>query len=237
MPKLLFAWLGSGRTRRREVGAGARHLDQAARAGLPVPPGAVLLDEVYRLAIANDLAADIGSRVVVTDAPALWATIFESIHLPRFDRPVEASAVRPGPHTDLPAGQPAVVDTADPGALGQALAAAWSLPPGADPTTRRDVLLLETVAAVTWGSATSRATVEHDERQCAGAEGDPPESLARLRAWQPPDATLPPDAQRLQMLLRGVRRSLGQGDWQIVWADDGHICWLRAVHLLVEAAR
>jgi hypothetical protein len=237
MPKLLFAWLGSGRTRRREVGAAARHLDQAARAGLPVPPGAVLLDEVYRLAIANDLAADVGSRVVVTDPLALWATIFESIHLPRFDRPVEAGAVPPDPNTHLPAGQPDVVDTADPNALGQALAAAWSLPPGADPAARRDVLLLETVAAVTCGSATGRAAVEHDERWYAGTEDSRPEPLARLRAWQPPDETLPPDAQRLQMLLRGVRHSLGQGDWQIAWADDGHICWLRAVYPLPGPAR
>jgi hypothetical protein len=38
-------------------------------------------------------------------------------------------------------------------------------------------------------------------------------------------------------LLRGVRRSLGQGDWQIVWADDGHICRLRAVYPIVGAVR
>jgi hypothetical protein len=32
--------------------------------------------------------------------------------------------------------------------------------------------------------------------------------------------------QRLQQLLRGVRRTFGQGNWQIDWLDDGRICWL-----------
>jgi hypothetical protein len=37
------------------------------------------------------------------------------------------------------------------------------------------------------------------------------------------------------MLLGGVRRTFGRGDWSIKWADDGRICWLLEVTPLAGA--
>jgi hypothetical protein len=48
-----------------------------------------------------------------------------------------------------------------------------------------------------------------------------------LLGWgKRPLASLPPFARRLQQLLRGVRRALGDGNWEITWLDDGRDCWL-----------
>ncbi|MCZ7668469.1 MAG: hypothetical protein M5U34_15385 [Chloroflexi bacterium] len=43
---------------------------------------------------------------------------------------------------------------------------------------------------------------------------------------------MPPYAQRLQKLLRGIRRTFGQGSWQVDWLDDGEICWVVKVEKL-----
>lgn len=44
--------------------------------------------------------------------------------------------------------------------------------------------------------------------------------------WRTP---LPPYAMRLSRLLRDVRRTLGPGDRVLAWADDGHTCRLVGV--------
>ncbi len=128
----MFAWLGSGRSRRRKVGNSGRHLDLAARAGLPVPPGAILLDEFYRFALQNDLATVVGSRVIIPEPAVLHETLFQSVRLPRFDQPL---VVTPVPDDALAQSQSrpqatfeshAKVDSSDPLALSQALAGAWS---------------------------------------------------------------------------------------------------------------
>ena len=57
--------------------------------------------------------------------------------------------------------------------------------------------------------------------------------LPQLQAGEWPTST-EPFARRLQLLLRGVRRTFGpgnsatdwRGDWDIEWADDGEVCWL-----------
>ena len=46
------------------------------------------------------------------------------------------------------------------------------------------------------------------------------------------DSNLPLYAQRLQKLLRGIRRTFGAGSWQIDWLDDGEICWVTKVAVL-----
>jgi pyruvate,water dikinase len=53
--------------------------------------------------------------------------------------------------------------------------------------------------------------------------------LPPLGTWQRPSPHLPAYAQRLQQLLRGLRRTFGQGDWGVAWADDGRICWMLQV--------
>lgn len=233
----MFAWLGSGRTHRRNVGAAGRDLDQAARAGLPVPSGAVLLDEFYRFALDNELIAEIGQRVSVMDSLVLHATLFESVHLPQFDMPVIVRAVA-GDESDANAGDISdsdAVDSRDPPQMCRALSTAWSEAGRGEPTARRDVLLLQTVTAVCKGTAESRANAEMDLIEVWTPTGGSGEfasrpsaayDLARLNRLRLPDENRPPYERRLQMLMRGVRRSLGLGDWVVTWADDGHICWL-----------
>jgi pyruvate,water dikinase len=50
-------------------------------------------------------------------------------------------------------------------------------------------------------------------------------AVPRLRAGEGPTEGDPVVA-RLQLLLRGVRGALGEGDWDVEWADDGIRCWL-----------
>lgn len=221
MSTSLFVWLGSGRARRRQVAPAGQWLDEAARAGLPVPPGAILLDEFWRLCLAKGLAARRGGRVLAPDAELLHNTLFYSVRLPRFTRLV---TVRPIEAT--PANR--AIDAADAPALTQALAAAWAAHPDDPAPGRHDVLVMEQVAASHSGFATCLQAVEHDEVVLASEGPASFLSLDRLRPRQATNETSP-FARRLQMLLRGIGRTLGPGDRVIHWADDGHICWLTGV--------
>ncbi len=217
----LFIWLGAGRARRRKVAPAGQWLDEAARAGLPTPPGAILLDEFFRLCLDKVLAVRSGDRVIVPDSELLHNTLFYSVRLPHFERPV---TVRPV--TSPPGGR--AIDAADAPALTQALALAWTALTAAEGAERRDVLIIEQPAATCMGVAICLTAAERDEIVLTGG-ADSTLSLARLRPRQAADESLPPFARRLQMLLRGVGRTLGPGDRIIHWADDGHICRLVGV--------
>jgi rifampicin phosphotransferase len=58
--------------------------------------------------------------------------------------------------------------------------------------------------------------------------------LPQLRSGERADENLPGFARRLQMLLRGVRRTFGRGAWRVEWADDGEVCWLLQVNPLPD---
>lgn len=221
----MFIWLGAGRARRRAVGPAGRLLDQAAQAGLPVPAGAVLLDEFYRFALGAGLARA-GGGVVIPD-PELWHnTLHHSAHLPRFPRPVAVSVIPTGDDPDTLQPGDHSVDFNDAPAAARAVAAAWSR--AAADTARRDVLILETVATQTAGLALTTDGAADDtvtlSQPAAGAL-----ALPQLHGRRGPDGDIPPYARRLQQLMRGARRTFGRGVWRIRWADDGHICWLVGV--------
>lgn len=222
MTSPLFIWLGAGRARRRHVAERGQLLDQAARAGLPIPPGAILLDELLRVFIDKGLIQHQDDRLVVADPELFYNTLFYSVRLPRFERPVRLRpAFDPGPGVALGHDR---VDFGDDVATAAALSAIWTalerLPAG-----RADVLVLEEVAAeyagvALIGGATDEVTLTR------GDATDLPPTLPRLSAWAVPEDALPPFARRLQMLLRGARRTFGRGLWQVEWADDGRICYL-----------
>ena len=220
----LFIWLGSGRARRRGVGSPARQLDQAAHAGLPVPPGAVLLDEFFRFALDAGLARADDRSVVISD-PELWHnTLFHSVRLPRFRRPVAVQAVADErATTSAPLVTCRDVDFDNASAAARALETVWSAALPAAAPLRRDVLVIETVAAATIGVATTGSAADVDRVEPTGAG---PFALPQLRGRPVPSADQPPYTRRLQQLLRGVRRTFGAGAWRVEWADDGHICWL-----------
>lgn len=225
-----FVWIGSGRARKRPVGLEGRLLDQAAHAGLPVPPGAILLDEFYRVCLDNGLAETRDGHAIIPDAELLVNTLFHSARLPSFERPIAVWRISPLgikealPPFDHPARFP--VDPRRTEALADALSAAWSWLE-ARPQDRRDLLLVEQVGAVQFGLAHLREGKDNDTVEvCGRGSSTSTLLLPVLRGWKAPDDALPPFARRLQMLLRGVRRTFGSGDWEIEWADDNQICRL-----------
>ncbi|MCA9999685.1 MAG: hypothetical protein KDE56_28175, partial [Anaerolineales bacterium] len=108
--------------------------------------------------------------------------------------------------------------------LARALTAVWQTLPQTS-AVRRDVVIMQMVAAQTGGVAFSTAGEATDRAEVTLGES---ESLVlpQLGWGKRPLTTLPPFAQRLQQLLRGVRRALGDGNWEIAWLDDGRDCWL-----------
>lgn len=222
----LFIWLGSGRARRRRVHPKGQFLDRAAQAGLPVPTGAILLDELYRVFLDKDLAHSDNGRITISDPELMHNTLFYSVRLPSFERP---AAIRTA---FASGGQPTPprlnVNMNDAGAVASALSALWTAAAQAGGETRADVLVMDMVTAEHGGAAISRQDAPADETLLTGGTGykASPLVLPRLGRWTIATGELSPYARRLQMLLRGVRRTFGQGDWQIDWLDDGRICYL-----------
>lgn len=229
MAKSHFVWLGSGRSKRNKIGGPAHWLDEAARARLPVSPGAILTDQFYRLCLEHNLVNLSGRVVFITDSELLHNTLFHSIHLPRFDRPVTLRPSLPTTAAEDDAGyQP--FDSADPQALAAALARAWSVAP-VDPAARRDVYLLEELTTARAGRAQTALDRETDV-VWSNTDDDkgPGITLPRLGRWKRPDDDIKPHLGRLQQLLRGLRRTLDGAGWTITWADDGAIAWITGIY-------
>jgi rifampicin phosphotransferase len=218
MNQLPFIWLGAGRARKRGVAVEGRLLDTAACAGLPVPAGALLLDEFYRLLVDAGVVVVENGRLIISNPHWLHETFYTQLRFPQLNRRVTVRAV-----TDIEAFVNDV-DLKDAGQLAQALNHAWSALGSGGTASRRDVLILEMVTTSQSGVAWSRQRDQGDLVR----EGTAHESfeLPQLHGWQRPDSHLPPFARRLQQLLRGVRRTVGEGEWEISWADDGRVCWL-----------
>jgi pyruvate,water dikinase len=220
--KTPFVWLGSGRAKKWNVGDKARLLDQAAKAGLPVPAGGILLDEFFQLVLAEGVVVAEDGRFSAPDPDWLAETLFDGIHFPRLDKPTAVYAVSSSASPCLD------IDLNDPAQLADALCSLWSQPA---PTDRRDLLIMEMVTVSERGSARNEPTEAQDIIQVDAAPPSSPLYLPHLRGWQRPNPSLPPYAQRLQRLLRGVRRTFGLAKWEITWADDGRICWLLQITL------
>lgn len=214
------------------VGPKAALLSRCAGAGLRVPAGAVLLDAdgtEPTTAALGPLRP--GEQVALRSAFGVE------------DGAVHSAA---GRYTSV-----LHVSTDDPAALTGALHAVWASGPG----TRRDLLVMRMVDAVHAGVAVLQEDFEDDlveavegtaEDLVGGTATDVRRLLVpRLRHswerahrgsdhWRTP---LPPWAMRLARLLRGVRRVVRTGDWDVEWADDGRVCWLLQVRRLTRPAR
>jgi hypothetical protein len=219
--KTPFIWLGSGRAKKRAVGKKGRWLDQAAKSGLPVPAGAILLDEFYQLLLVEGVIGLENGRIRTTNPTWLHQTLYESVRFPRLDNLVAvraAAAAVTDPQMN--------VNFNNPDQLAHALCAVWS----SFADQRRDVLVMEMIAGAAAGTAVTNTNQDSDTLYNNNIPE--PAALPQLGRWKRPDLSLPPHQQRLQMLLRGVRRTFGQGQWQIDWVDDGRICWLLQVQSL-----
>lgn len=214
--KTPFIWLGSGRAKKRAVAEKGQLLDRAAQSSLPVPAGAILLDELYQLLLTEGVIVVENGRVHAPHPTWLHQTLYESIRFPLLDNLV---AVRSAAVTTTP---PILdMDFAVPAPLSYSLCELWSRYNAG----RRDVLVMEMIAGDMKGTAVTHTAQDYDSITINGRSNP----LPQLHRWQRPDAQLPDHLQRLQMLLRGVRRTFGSGAWLIDWIDDGRICWLLQV--------
>lgn len=230
MRKTPFIWLGANRARKWPVGEKAGLLDKAAHAGLPVPPGALLLDELYQLLLEEGVILADSGLVTVPDPDWLFESLYEGVRFPRLDKlmlPRRAFSLDGAPFS-APT-HPVLVNLQDPAELARALTAVWSLPsPPAH--LRRDTLLMEQVEREVWGTA---VTTSMPPDQTTYQSADAPSAnltLPHLGRFGRISSDLPPFAGRLQKLLSGCRRTLGPSSWQIEWHDDGHICWIIQIH-------
>jgi rifampicin phosphotransferase len=252
--------LGSGAAGRRGVGNKGKLLDQAARAGLPVPRGVIVLDTVADLAVLHGAAEQIGGRLQVVDPPRLVSLL----QLPPLVSPVAVRSAFKSEDTEISslAGYFRTVlnvDLSDAGALGRAIEIVWDSAKNPDPTDtgsfvpdqpriRRDIIIMEMVTAERSGVAFTEREYEDDlvnytsgtaEGLLGGTEAGESLNLPKLRGWEKAaqPRNLPSWAARLQALLRDVRRWIGNRDWDIEWADDGKICWLVQLRPITRPTR
>lgn len=237
--KTPFIWLGSGRASKRGVGRAGRFLDTAARAGLPVPPGGILLDEFYWLALEHELAVVRNGRLTIDDPDFLYNTLYEGVRFPRLDGPIRVASLFSLPEAAtvaVPAAQQEDINPEDGAALTAAFSAVWQVAISADDTLRRDMLLQQQIDVQLGGTA---VTEPHYHADLITVAGDRPNAgpldLPRLDMGGD-SAGLPDWQRRLQKLLRGLRRTLGEASWQVTWGDDGEVCWLLGVDTLREPA-
>lgn len=212
-----FIWLGAKRTRKHPVSDKGKLLDIAASRGLPVPNGGILLHELYQLLLTEGVIVLHEQRVTVADPTWLHETLHTGARFPRLGKPVAVRAAFAPGSEHVPARLD--VDFDNPQALSNSLCAIWS---AAAPAARRDVLVMEMVTRQVAGTAVTDPTQPHD-----AIHSEHTFTIPQLTGWQRPTASLPSYAQRLQQLLRGVRRTFGPtAPWRIEWVDDGAICWL-----------
>ncbi len=208
-----FAWLGSKRAAKRDVAEPGCLLDRAANANLPVPAGGILLHDFFELALAEGIVQANEGMLTAVSPQALHDLLYTIARFPRLEdemvlRPLQENQFGP-PQTPIQAD--------DPVALTNSLCECWQQQNG-----RHDVLLITLPKTELAGTAVSPPNADADQLILPEGKMD----LAQLGRWQRADSTLPPHAQRLQMLLRGVRRTFGDVGWEIEWRDDGRICWL-----------
>lgn len=213
-----FIWLGSGRAKRHQVGNQGQWLDKAAQAGLPVPNGAVLLDSFFQLAQQEGVIFLENGRIHTPNPTQLHHLLYQVTHFPKLDNPATIHPLLPlSPPTPI---LPISLPLTQPNHLAAALKNAWETAITAPPP--HNLLILERVEPQIHGTAQTSPAEKTDKVETA----DSTLTLPHLTPWQLfASPNLPPFAQRLQKLLRGIRRTFA-GSWWVQWIDDGRICWL-----------
>ncbi|MCL4869245.1 MAG: hypothetical protein KJ063_09760 [Anaerolineae bacterium] len=236
-----FIWLGSKRAKKAGVGYKASLLDYAAKMGLPVPNGGILLHEFYLYALENGLVERDGSQLTHSSPSSIAETLSHSFRFPQLDKPVAVRAAF-SPIPEVAAAPPLSfpgrfsVRSADFASFSNSLCEIWRAGEAHPHPLRRDLLIMEMIPGQMMGTAFSPANGQEDVIAAASPQTDAPPhtfTLPQLSRWKLPTAQ-EPFARRLQMLLRGVRRTFGprngvidwSGDWEIKWIDDGRVCWL-----------
>jgi hypothetical protein len=211
--KYYFAWLGAKRAAKRDVAELGCLLDQAANANLPVPAGGILLHNFYELALAEGFIQKNEGGITAVSPRELHKLLYGMARFPPLQ---QAVAIRPLLNNQF-GDTLAPVQTMAAIPFINSLCEAWR-----QPTKRHDLLIITLPKTNIGGTAVTHPSKKTDSVTIAEAKS----ALPQLERWQRPDSSLPPHAQRLQMLLRGLRRTFGDVGWKIVWRDDGKICWL-----------
>lgn len=233
--------LGAGLAFRFGVGNKAAFLDKAAKKGLPVPRGVILLNRFLDRALKEKWVALTDNGVEVRDADQLYR---ELALPPEFDgKKLAVRSAFSGEdgsmrseagrfHSELN------VPTGDPQVFCAALAAVWNSGISeASGGFRRDVLLMEMVAAEKAGVAFSETEFEDDllnyadglaDELLAGKQDGRRLKLPKLRRWERRVKPAPEEnwRQAAQKMLRDARKHFGALNWDIEWAWDGEQCYL-----------
>jgi hypothetical protein len=222
MMNLHFVWLGSGRTRKYDVTEKPRLLDKAARAGLPVPNGGLLLDLFFWLAWEEGVVQEENGTAVIPDPAALLDLLYTAVRFPRLDKPLAIRSCFPD---NIPGQAHLHVQPDDAEALSRALSQIWTavLPYEDIP---RDALIMEMVEVQVGGTAVTDSSADSDQFSVFSEQFSVGGKLPRPGWFGRSKADLPDYGRRLQKLLGGVRRTLGKGKWEVTWGDDGRICWI-----------
>jgi hypothetical protein len=231
MTKTPFVWLGAGRAQKRGVSRSGVLLDTLAKAGLPVPQGAILLDELLQIFLSEGVVEQLGDQIIVPDAVWLHEVLYRDVRFPRLEKTAVLSPILPDSYGSVPA-RPEIrgIDITDAENLSLGLQKVWSWPSDTS-EMRRDVLLLSEVESRVLGRARLEDGAGKDIITVFQAGDHDNFALPRLGRWRRPSTEAPQFVRRLQMLVRGVRRTLGDGRWEIDWIDDGAICWAVGVSL------
>jgi hypothetical protein len=234
-----YLQFGLGVAHRYGVPERAVLLDRAAYAKLPVPTGIILLDDAYQTTLREGLIVqDESGRIRVPDIEPFLGRL----NLPNFRWELtgpftitDAFTVDPnadGKNTNVVVTPHINVDALDQEAFVKVLCEMWAVPG----VTRRDLMIMRTVNAQVGGTAETGSIPGEDVVQISSDDhGNNYEVIAlpRIGGFQRPDPNRPAYQQRLQTLLRNVRRTFvtrktakTHPKWSVQWMDDGAVCWI-----------
>jgi pyruvate,water dikinase len=262
---LICATLGSGDAQKHPVGNKGRLLDKAKQAGLPVPPGVLILNETF--ANLSDGSATVsGASLNASESSAeqkdallrLASQVSDKLSSGCCGEPyaVRSAFSAEDAHNSAMAGHflsKLFVKSSD---VCDILIEVWQSADryggGAGKVgreIRRDILIMSMVDAKNAGVAFTERDFEDDLiNHCSGTadalvsgriEGES-SNLPKLRSFESSiaeTAALPEFLKRLQLLLRDVRRVFGDDDWDIEWADDGAHCYLIQIRPITRPSR
>ncbi|MFQ3581987.1 MAG: PEP-utilizing enzyme [Chloracidobacterium sp.] len=234
-----FVRLGAALGSRLGVGPKAASLDRAAAAGLPVPDGLIVLDELFGESLRQGWLQAAEGRFVLHDV----ATFERALNLPVVSPRLavrSAFAVEDGATKSLAGYFDSVLNVA-PQDVATALCEVWCSSLRHAAPHRRDVIVMAMVDARWAGVAATETDHEDDlinvteglaDDLVGGRVPGETRNLPKINAFEGP--TESGFAGRLQVLLRDVRRVFGRGNWDVEFADDGRRCWLLQVRPLTQ---
>lgn len=237
---MYFVWLGANRAAKRGVDEMGTLLDKAAKASLPVPDGAILLHEFYELVREQEIIQEKNGRFTCPNPQHLVSALYSVGRLPAFaEKVMIQTAFNHQPHGQNDPFQKSNrvqnIDANVPNQLADALCSIWSIDQKANPTNRKDIIITRQVNGINSGLALTHPSFEDD--RFLDFNRREINTLPKLAAFEPAESTRPPVAQRVQMMMRGIRRSLGASHWEVEWIDDGRICWLVKIRPLDDTNR